>query len=233
MFYSIGILGALPQEVELLTQRQQDTEVIKVGGVEFHCGNIGNLETVICCAGMGKVAAAAATQLLCTAFECDAVIFSGIAGNMCDEISVNDVVLGKTVLYHDAEIGMIKQAYPNLESYSGDAVMLEVACKACEKLGITYKSGTIATGDLFVGSNAMKESIKEKCNPDCVEMEGAAVMHIAAKNDRPCLIVRAMSDNADDKAGEEVAGNDLFDVSEYCSTASNLLFEVLENLTED
>ena len=38
---------------------------------------------------------------------------------------------------------------------------------------------------MFVGDSATKAAIEAKCAPDCVEMEGAAVSQIAAKNDVP------------------------------------------------
>ena len=68
--------------------------------------------------------------------------------------------------------------------------------KACAEAGVKALTGKIATGDLFVGDSETKAAIEAKCAPDCVEMEGAAVSQIAAKNDVPCVILRAMSDNA-------------------------------------
>ncbi|MEG0091528.1 MAG: 5'-methylthioadenosine/adenosylhomocysteine nucleosidase, partial [Oscillospiraceae bacterium] len=63
--------------------------------------------------------------------------------------------------------------------------------------------------------------IKAFCNPDCVEMEGAAIAHIACKNDIPFVIIRAMSDNADEKAFENLVTKQ-FDTSEYCDKAADI-----------
>ena len=48
-----------------------------------------------------------------------------------------------------------------------------------------------------------------------------AVAHIAAKNGVPFVILRAMSDNADENAYETLVVKN-FDVSEYCRTAAKI-----------
>ena len=60
--------------------------------------------------------------------------------------------------------------------------------------------GTIASGDIFCTDPKMKEKIKTKFNADCCEMEGAAIAQAAYINNVPFLIVRAISDKADDSA---------------------------------
>ncbi len=226
-YNKIGVIGALADEIKITVSQMTNVVTIKVGGVDFHTGSCKGVDIVLCCAGMGKAASAAATQLLCSHFGCDAVIFSGIAGNMSGKVGINDVVLGESVVYHDAEIDMLKASYPHLDSYKADEVLLAAADRACTDLSIKHIKGKIATGDLFIGSNTLKADIRSRCNPDCVEMEGASVSHIAAKNDVPCLIIRSISDNADDVAGEEMSGKE-FDISEFCETASSILLRTIE-----
>ena len=50
----------------------------------------------------------------------------------------------------------------------------------------------------------MKEKIKKLCNPACVEMEGAAIGHVASINRIPFAVIRCMSDMANDH-GETTA----------------------------
>ena len=102
----------------------------------------------------------------------------------------------------------------------------EAACAAC---GVQSLTGKIATGDLFVGDSATKAAIEAKCAPDCVEMEGAAVSQIAAKNGVPCVILRAMSDNADED-GHEVLVVKKFSISEYVATATKIVAAMVESL---
>lgn len=217
----IGVIGAMPEEVTLLKNRLSNVTVDKVAGLEVFCGQLHDKTVYVCQSGMGKVAAGAATQLLITKYDIDAIINSGIAGNMTSKVDVGDVVISKEVTYHDAEISMINQHYPNMDSYFANEKMIEAAEKACDETKTHYIVGKIATGDKFIGETSIKNAIKDYCNPDCVEMESAAIAHIACKNDIPFLIIRSMSDNADE-AGREKLVEKHFDISDYCNKAADI-----------
>ena len=100
----LGIMGAMPDEVDQLCAKLENVTVEPYGGVEYHKGTLAGKQVVVCCAGMGKANAAATTQVLITKFGAEKIIFSGIAGNMTSKIGIGDVVIGKTVLYHDAQL---------------------------------------------------------------------------------------------------------------------------------
>ena len=229
MLETIGVLGAMPAEIKQLADKLGGEQIEKVGGVTFYKGSLYGKTVVLCCAGMGKSNAAAATQLLITYFGVKAVVFSGIAGNMTSKIGIGDVVVSDTVTYHDAEIDMIAKSYPNQKEYIADKIMIQAAEKACEEIGVTHIVGKVATGDKFVGDTVTKNIIKDFCDPACVEMEGAAVAHIAAKNDTPFVIVRAMSDNSDEEGAAMLVGK-AFDITEYCRTAAEITEKIIENL---
>ena len=218
---TIGIIGAMPEEITLLKSRMDDVTTEKVAGLEIFTGTLHGKNVVLTQSGMGKVAAGAATQLLITKYGIDAIMFSGIAGNMTSKIGVGDVVVSREVVYHDAEISMINQHYPNMDSYFGDENMIAAASRACEETNTNYIVGKIATGDKFIGETEQKNAIAAFCDPDCVEMEGAAIAHIACKNDVPFVIIRAMIDNADESAREELVEKH-FDISEYCDKAADI-----------
>lgn len=221
-----GILGAMPDEVDQLCARLADVTVEDYGGVTYHKGTLAGRQVVVCCAGMGKANAAATTQVLITRYGADRIVFSGIAGNMTAKIGIGDVVIGKTVVYHDAQLDMIAQNPPYLTEYAGDPALIAAAEAACAAKGVHYLTGKIATGDLFVGDAATKAAIAAKCAPDCVEMEGAAVSQIAAKNGVPCVILRAMSDNADE-AGHELLVVKKFSIQEYVATATAIVADLI------
>ena len=216
-----GIMGAMPDEVDQLCAKLENVTVEPYGGVEYHKGTLAGKQVVVCCA--------ATTQVLITKFGAEKIIFSGIAGNMTSKIGIGDVVIGKTVLYHDAQLDMICQNPPFLKEYTGDPELIAAAEAACAEAGVKALVGKIATGDLFVGDSETKAAIEAKCAPDCVEMEGAAVSQIAAKNGVPCVILRAMSDNADE-SGYEVLVVKQFSITEYVATATKIVAAMVEKL---
>ena len=108
----IGIMGAMPDEVDQLCAKLENVTVEPYGGVEYHRGTLAGKQVVVCCAGMGKANAAATTQVLITRYGAEKIIFSGIAGNMTSKIGIGDVCVGETVVYHDAQNDMIAQSAP-------------------------------------------------------------------------------------------------------------------------
>lgn len=225
----IGILGAMPDEIALLDSKLADKREEKIGGCTFYLGTMHGKSIVLCCAGMGKVNSAAATQLLITHFGAEAVVFIGIAGSMTGKIGIGDVVISDTVVYHDAENRMIAEAYPHMQSFKADGALIRAAETACADAKVNYIVGKIATGDKFIGDAETKNAIAAACAPDCVEMEGAAVAHVAAKNDTPFVILRAMSDLADESAYDTLVVKQ-FDIKEYCHTAATICADMIEQI---
>ena len=226
MIENIGILGAMPEEVRLLSEQLEGVARRRIAGVEFLSGSMAGKKVTVCCAGMGKVNAAAASQLLISVFGAQALLFSGIAGNMSTEIGVGDMVISDEAVYHDAELPMIAQSYPFLSAYPADPELVAAARAACDDAGVRYLVGRIATGDLFIGDSETKRRIEKACHPACVEMEGAAVAQVAAKNDIPFVILRTMSDNCDEDAREKLVVQQ-FDITDYCRTASTVTAGVI------
>lgn len=225
----IGVMGAMPDEVDQLCAKLADVTCETYAGVDYHCGTLHGKQLVVCCAGMGKANAASTVQVLCTKHGIDTLIFSGIAGNMTDKLGIGDVCIGQTVMYHDAELDMLAQSAPFLKEYTGDPELVAAALAACEACGVKAIAGKIATGDCFVGDSETKARIAAACAPDCVEMEGAAVSQTAGRNGVRCVVLRAMSDNADE-SGYDVLVVKKFSIAEYIKTATDIVARMVEGL---
>ncbi len=225
---TIGIIGAMPEEVAILRDKLENMKEAHTGGIDVYTGILHGKNIALCCCGMGKASAAAATQLLISAFGADAIINSGIAGNMTSLLTIGDVAISTTVINHDSENEMINQSYPYQFEFTADEAMVSAAARACHEIGVKCATGRIATGDQFIGDSATKKRIASMVVPLCVEMEGAAIGHIAAKNDKPFVIIRSMSDDADE-AGHEKLVEKHFDITEYCQTASTITELTVKN----
>ena len=228
---TIAIIGAMPEEVALIANSLQNVNYEEGASLRVACGNLTskrgeNLRVVATVGGMGTVNAAATTQYLIDTYHPQAVLFSGIAGNLTKSLHVNDIVLGETLCYLDTDMRMIAQWKPQTEVFHSDPALLETASRVLDDMGVTHISGTIATGNTFVGTPEAVAKVRAVVDADAVEMEGASVAHVAARNDVPALVVRAMSDNAD-TAYEEFRE---FDISQYADTAAHLTIAIVQNL---
>lgn len=228
MMKTIGIMGAMPEEVDLIVMGLDHTKQEKYAGVTYTLGQRAGKKVVVCCAGMGKVNAGSTTQVLISHFGVDAVLFSGVAGNMSPKIGIGDVVIGKELLYHDAEHRMLAQSAPGTTTYTADPLLVDAVEQACRLTNVRYLVGRIATGDQFIGDVETKKRIQKAYHPDCVEMEGAAVGHVAMRNNTPFVVLRAMSDDCDESI--EALGAEDFDVGQYVETASAIVVAAIDAL---
>lgn len=199
MNHPIGIIGAMGLEVEELKNILKDRTEKVIAGRHFYSGKLGSTDVVVVCSGIGKVNAAITTQLLIDHFQIESVINTGIAGGASFDVHVRNVIISDAVVYHDMDPRILAIGYPHLSEFKADSSLVEKACKACEGK-VTYFIGKIATGDQFISDSAVKADIVARTSPMCIEMEGGAVAHTAAANGIPFVVIRCISDNADDGA---------------------------------
>ncbi len=229
----IAVIGAMEEEVALigqgLEQADQDPHAGDAGLKVIYGtldGAHGPVQLAATIGGMGTVNIAATTQYLIDAFHPRAVIFSGIAGNLNKDLHINDVVLGGTLRYLDTDMRLVAQSAPGTKEFHSDPRLLDLAGRTLDSMGVKHIVGTIATGNYFVDSKEKIAQVREQTGADAVEMEGAAVCHVAARNKVPALVIRALSDNAD--TDYEVFRE--FDISEYADTAAKLVLGIVREL---
>ena len=233
---TVAIIGALSDEVSLIAKSLDNATVDEGASLKVSRGslvsNAGECVNVVATVGgMGLVNAAATTQRLIDSYHPDAVIFSGIAGNLNKALHINDVVLGGTLRYLDTDMRLVGQWMPGteespVEEFHSDDRLLAVADEALRDAGIHHITGIIASGNYFVDTPEKVGEVVRRTGADAVEMEGAAVAHVAARNAVPALVIRALSDNAD--TDYEVFAT--FDISEYANTAARLAVDIVKRL---
>ncbi len=202
----LGIIGAMQLEVETLLGIMEDKKVSSHAGSTFYEGKLEGLDVVVVQCGVGKVNAAICAQILCSCFGVTHLVNTGIAGSLCADLDIGDMVVSVDAMYHDFdcvhfgyEMGRVPGMY--VTAFPADAKMMELAFAAAEEVNPGHtKTGRVASGDLFVAEKSAKERIIERTKALCTEMEGAAIAHTAYRNNIPFVILRAISDKADDSA---------------------------------
>jgi len=204
---TIGIIGAMEAEVALLKSKLDIISAKQVAGIDFYLGRLAGKNVVVARCRVGKVNAAMCTQILIDMYGVDCVINVGVAGAIAHELNISDVVISSDLIQHDFDTtGVGDEPYMNPsipESFfEAEQWLIELAKGACDEVLVNNKAyvGRITTGDQFIMSNDIKTRIWDDLGGACVEMEGAAIAQVCYLNNIPFVVIRSISDKADDSA---------------------------------
>jgi len=207
----LAIVSAMHEELRALLPLVQAARVVRLGGREFHHGQMHGQPVVLALSGIGKVAASATAVLMMQAFDARALVFTGVAGGLAPGVRVGDVVVARELLHHDMDASPL---FPRFEvpltgraRFAADAVLADALAVAAASAGAPrVHEGLIVSGDSFVASAAQSAALRALL-PDAlaVEMEGAAAAQVCADFARPFAVVRTISDRADDDAHVDFA----------------------------
>ncbi len=202
----LGIIGAMKIEVDALKENMQNKTVTWRAGMEFCDGTLEGLPAVVVQCGVGKVNAALCVQILCDCFGVTHLVNTGIAGSLCNELDIGDLVVSRDAMYHDFDccgFNYPRGKVPGMDviAFPADETMMHYALTAGEQVHPGHiKMGRVATGDQFICNREQKNAIIENTQALCTEMEGASIAQAAYRNEVPFVIIRAISDKADDSA---------------------------------
>ena len=229
----IGIIGAMDLEIATLREKMTLASTKTVASMEFLEGTLNNASVVIVKCGIGKVNAGMCVQILHNLFNVTHIINTGVAGSLRAEINIGDIVVSTDALQHDMDVtplGYQRGQIPGIPvfSFTADANMASVAESSCKKVNtdIQVFSGRVVSGDQFISSKEVKDFLIENFDGCCTEMEGAAIAQAAYLNELPFVIIRAISDKADDSAEMD------YPTFEHGAAlhSANLVYEMLGNL---
>jgi adenosylhomocysteine nucleosidase len=217
----IAILGAMPEEIQLLESEMSHIKTKNVLGFQFKTGKLNGKKIVLTETGIGKVNAAVVTTLIIKEFHPESVIFTGIAGGISEALKQGDIVIGNKLTYHDygrlTNEGLNTNATRNPITkqlnplyFSSDSLLVLQALSAAKEVTLQKMSseaslpnisvGTIVTGDTFVTSSTAVSNFEKTLQASATEMEGAAIAQVCFQQNIPFLIIRSISDKANEKA---------------------------------
>lgn len=201
----LGIIGAMESEVEVLVSQLDSKRQTEKAESVFYEGTLNGVDAVVVRCGIGKVNAALCVQMLCDIFHVTHVVNTGIAGSLTAQLDIGDLVISEDAMYHDVDccnFGYVPGQMPGMPvSFVADPDLVKLAFAAAEAVNPGHsRIGRIASGDQFVCQQELKERIIAVSSALCTEMEGAAIAHAAYRNSLPFVIIRAISDKADNSA---------------------------------
>lgn len=202
----LGIIGAMDIEVATLKEKMEGMTVRTIAGSAYCEGMLEGMQVVVVQCGVGKVNAALCAQILCSCFGVTHIVNTGIAGSLNAKLDIGDFVISTDAIYHDMDatnFGYPMCQVPGMSvlSFPADEALAELAYRVADEIHPGHVCrGRVATGDQFVADKALKDRIIHHTGAYCTEMEGAAIAHTSWKNGVPFVIIRAISDKADDSA---------------------------------
>lgn len=204
----LGIIGAMDYEITLLVEAMQTEAQRKVAGSTYHQGKLKGVDVVAVVSGIGKVNAALCAQILISEFEVTHIINTGVSGAVKDFLEVGDTVISTDLMEHDFDVtgfgGFKYGEIPRMATsvFVADEKLRGIALEAAKAVVTDHAvyEGRIVSGDQFVASPERKDFLLETFDATTTEMEGAAIGHVCHLNEKPFVIIRAMSDKADGSA---------------------------------
>jgi len=218
-----AILGAFEREVSLLEDRLAEQREHQIEGIKFVTGKLHGMNVVVAWTGIGKVNAAMTTTLLIEHFKPKHIIFTGIAGAVNPKLRPGDIIIAEKTAHHDMGtvwpeglfVKGVKSRLDGIENpvfFPANKKLLKLAQKAAKRIDIRRVetvagrrkpkiiTGVIVTGDSFIASTEKCAELRKKLQADAVEMEGAAVAQICYQRRINHLVIRSISDSADEGA---------------------------------
>lgn len=223
----IGVMGAMAEEVSQLLRHMSDTQSETRGMREYVSGELRGKNVTVVFSRWGKVAASSTVTTLIERYGVNCLVFTGVAGAMDQSLNVGDIVIADTLVQHDMNAsalpGIEKYEVPLLgisrftvdrhhaeaalraaETYLAEDLQADVDADTLHEFQITKPrvvTGTIASGDQFIADDSSAQTLREQiAGLKCVEMEGAAVAQVAYEHGIPCIVLRTISDKADNSA---------------------------------
>jgi adenosylhomocysteine nucleosidase len=219
-------MSAMYEELNRFVKRINVTQKAKIGNRTFYEGTFNGHEIVAVFSHWGKVAAAMTATTLITRFGAEKIIFTGVAGGISPDLQIGDIVVSRHLYQHDMdaspifpryEIPLLKNSFvetPITESITAinaiqnfiDKEFTEsFPAEELQRFGIIKPQvilGDIASGDEFVSetSGTRQRIINDLPTVLCVEMEGAAVAQVCCDFGIPFVVIRIISDSANDNS---------------------------------
>lgn len=219
-----GIASAMTDEIEEIKKCLEKQKNERIATREFYSGEWHNKHIVLTSTKEGKVAAASAITTLIQKYRVNAIIYIGVAGAVGQDIEQGDIVIAEKLCQHDFDASKIANGkyergeipalhikyFPCHREYYDLAVSLgpKIIKRLKEEINVPFPNlqvvtGPIISGDQFIASNYRKGILRKKFGAQCVDMESAAVAQVCHENSIPLIVVRMISEKADNTAGIE------------------------------
>lgn len=210
------VLGAIPQETDLVNWALTAKRKGRLGGFPYVRGMLAGRPTVIAVTGIGKTNASLVSALFVGHFRPREVIMTGTASRMNPDVRNGDVIVGEVTCNHD--FGSLGRNYameyfgaegplgdPCPIVYPADRRLLAAARRAIRRhvpeaalhhnppYTPAVRMGRITSGDQFGITAGRIRDIRRQLRPDLMEMESGSVAQVCWYLRTPFICIRGGS----------------------------------------
>lgn len=181
----IAIIAAMEEELTPLTRRVADAQRTRQGSLSVVSGRLAEREVVLAATGEGRAAAHQGLKQLLEGHEVTALLAVGIAGALSPDLSAGQLVAVGSISNHDRE-------EPKPDTFwLGRAL----------SIAGTVAGSALCQNEIAIDPQGKKELWQSAGRQEhqVVDLESASWAQVAAEHGIPYLVVRAVSDTAEEK----------------------------------
>jgi 5'-methylthioadenosine/S-adenosylhomocysteine nucleosidase len=223
-----AILVALPSERDAVRREIRLVgQSVDLAGHRVSIGYRKGEKLYIVKTGAGNLNSAMVMEGLIAKYKVDRVISIGVAGNLNEQWREGDVLCVTNIISHQSG----KETPGGFETKEPSAISHQLSAeyvRKCEELRsnavemaklaadahgsntnlrvfAALREGKLVSGDSFIASTAKRAWLRETFRADAVDMVSAGIAHVCEANGVPYIILRVLSDNADETASADFA----------------------------
>jgi adenosylhomocysteine nucleosidase len=197
MFTNIALIAALRHELRPLLSRGS-WALEKIAGRNFYRRTVAGKEMIATTSGLGKVMAAATTQMMIDRFGADLVLNFGSCGALAPGLDIGDLVLAERVIEYD------------FTSDHKSAPVTDCDPELLSKLSLRFpgfKIGPLASADRNADTPEVREDLFSRYRALVADWEGASIVRVARRMAIPALVLRGVTDIGQSDLASEYESN--------------------------
>ncbi|MDQ5983446.1 MAG: 5'-methylthioadenosine/S-adenosylhomocysteine nucleosidase [Eubacteriales bacterium SKADARSKE-1] len=197
----IGIICAMPIEIEELKKHMVDIKKETISNIEYLICKINSINCVIAIGGIGKVNSAICAQTMILKFSPEIIVSTGIAGGLHSKMNIGDIAIAESTVQHDIDTTAIGDPVGLISTLN----IIQIPCtqkliNKILKMSSNFKNtqffvGTIASGDQFIASKNKLLKIKNEFQAIACDMESGSIAQVCYINKTDFCCIRVISDN--------------------------------------
>lgn len=201
----IGLVVALEEEFRhIIKEFGGKKGEISFGNIKIMELEFNNTQLFLAETGVGEISASMATMCLILDCKVDAIINFGVVGSLKANYKAGDTVIVNEIVHYDFTASLSDPDSWGKYLFKRDSFVHEIDANTIalirKTLGEKVRLVRIATGDKFINVSEMKNWLVSHFDCCICDMESMGIYLACHNAGIPLIMVKSVSDNADESA---------------------------------